>query len=259
MNLKKLRTNAGLSQAEVADKIGVSRATYLAWESSDREPRISEIRELARLFGISSGDLVEGRGPIELNVSFEKDMSQHKSEEVLEFRISVPQKKVETFVEVLLYILEKVGARPNVGETVVYKLLYFIDFDYYEKFEKQLIGATYIKNRFGPTPVEFKKIVEEMEERGELARVVSKYFMHEQKKYLPRRAPNLSKITAEQLRHIDDVLNRLAGFNATELSARSHKDVPWITAEEGKPIDYEAVFYRTPELSVRKDADSEYA
>jgi len=30
--------------------------------------------------------------------------------------------------------------------TVLYKILYFIDFDYYEKYEEQLMGALYIKN-----------------------------------------------------------------------------------------------------------------
>ncbi len=46
----------------------------------------------------------------------------------------------------LLYVLNKVGCKYNVGETVLYKLLYFIDFDFYEKYEEQLIGATYVKN-----------------------------------------------------------------------------------------------------------------
>ncbi len=45
------------------------------------------------------------------------------------------------FKEVLLYILGKVGSLPNVGETVIYKLLYFIDFDYFEMYEEQLIGS----------------------------------------------------------------------------------------------------------------------
>ena len=29
----------------------------------------------------------------------------------------------------------------------------------FAEFEEQLLGATYIKNHFGPTPVEFKKIL----------------------------------------------------------------------------------------------------
>ena len=45
-------------------------------------------------------------------------------------RISVPQKKLDKFKEVLLYILERVGSKSNVGMGVIYKLLYFIDFDY---------------------------------------------------------------------------------------------------------------------------------
>ena len=73
---------------------------------------------------------------------------------------------VKKFKEVLLYILNKVGAKPNIGETALYKLLYFIDFDFYEKYETQLTGAKYIKNYYGPTPIEFEKIVEGMEKRG---------------------------------------------------------------------------------------------
>jgi hypothetical protein len=73
---------------------------------------------------------------------------EQTQKEKQEIRIDVPQKNLKKFKEVLLYILEKVGGKPNVGMTVLYKLLYFIDFDYYEKFEEQLIGATYIKNHF---------------------------------------------------------------------------------------------------------------
>jgi len=44
--------------------------------------------------------------------------------------------EIEKFKEVLLYILGKVGSKPNIGQTVLYKLLYFIDFNYYEKYEE---------------------------------------------------------------------------------------------------------------------------
>jgi uncharacterized phage-associated protein len=149
-------------------------------------------------------------------------------------------------------VLSKVGSKPNVGETVLYKLLYFIDFDFYEKYEQQLIGATYIKNHFGPTPVEFKVIVDDMIRKGELEKVSSKYFNHLQKKYMPVRKPDLTKLKdARELQHIDEVLSRLGDKNATELSEYSHEDVPWLVAEENKSLDYEAVFYRTPKTSVR--------
>jgi uncharacterized phage-associated protein len=145
-----------------------------------------------------------------------------------------------------------VAGKPNIGETVLYKLLYFIDFDYYEKFEEQLVGATYIKNHYGPTPVEFKDIVEDMIKRGEIVKVTSKYFNHPQRKYLPVRAPDLTKLKdARELQHIDEVLARLSDKNAKELTEYSHEDTPWVIAKENKPLDYEAVFYRTPNTSVR--------
>jgi uncharacterized phage-associated protein len=178
------------------------------------------------------------------------DVSEKKEKQ--EMRIDVPQKNLKKFKEVLLYVLEKVGSKSNVGMTVIYKLLYFIDFDYYEKFEEQLIGATYIKNHYGPTPVEFKKIVENMETKGELETVRSKYFQHDQTKYLPRRESDISVLNAKEIKHIDEVLSRLSDKSATELSDYSHKDVPWITAEDGRPLSYESVFYRTKDTSVRE-------
>ncbi|GAJ05638.1 unnamed protein product, partial [marine sediment metagenome] len=38
---------------------------------------------------------------------------------------------------------------------------------------------------------------------------------------------------------------------ATEISNYSHKDVPWLTTNNGEIIDYESVFYRTKPYSVR--------
>ena len=75
-----------------------------------------------------------------------------KAEETM--RVSVPAINVQKFREVLLYILDKVGAKSIVDEIVIHNLLYFIDFDFYEKYEKQLIGATYKKNTFYPAPIE---------------------------------------------------------------------------------------------------------
>lgn len=244
-----LRKNQGISQAYVAEKIGVSRASYIEIEKGTKELTLSQAEKIAEIFNISLNELISGNIASPIKVTLQK---KTETEEKQEIRIDVPQKNLKKFKEVLLYILEKVGGKPNVGMTVLYKLLYFIDFDYYEKFEEQLIGATYIKNHFGPTPVEFKKVIESMEKRGELETVRSKYFQHEQTKYLPRREANISVLSANEIKHIDEVLFRLSDKSASELSEHSHKDVPWITAEDGRPLSYESVFYRTKDTSVRE-------
>ena len=247
--LLELRKINKLSQAFVAQKIGVSRASYIEIEKGAKELTLSQAQKIANIFNISIESFISGKKTSEIEVSFKKEKNEI---EIPEVRIDVPQKNLKKFKEVLLYVLEKVGSKPNVGMTVLYKLLYFIDFDYYEKFEEQLIGATYIKNHFGPTPVEFKKIVENLELKGELETVKSKYFLHEQTKYLPRRQSDISVLNAQEIKHIDEVISRLSDKSANELSDYSHKDVPWITAEDGRPLSYESVFYRTKDTSVRE-------
>ena len=223
--LLELRKKQGISQAFVAEKIGVSRASYIEIEKGVKELTLSQANRIAEIFNITLTELISGKQISDVKVSI-KDTAEKKEKQ--EIRIDVPQKNLKKFKEVLLYVLEKVGSKSNVGMTVLYKLLYFIDFDYYEKFEEQLVGATYIKNHFGPTPVEFKKIVESMESKGELETVKSKYFLHEQTKYLPRRESDISVLNAKEIKHIDEVLSRLSDKSATELSEYSHKDVPWI-------------------------------
>lgn len=252
--IKSLRLTRELSQEDVAKHLRVSRPTYVQIEQGGRELTVSEAESLADFFGISLTHLLarEGEGQ-EPHVTLQKDSPKIAAKPAL--RISVPQKNVQKFKEVLLYVLSKVGAWPNVGEVVLYKLLYFIDFNYYEKYEEQLIGATYIKNKFGPTPIEFKEIVRDMIAKEELDSVSTKYFTYTQKKYLPIRDPHMEVLNARELQMIDEVLELYGRRSAKELSALSHRDVPWMTAEDGKAIDYEAVFYRTPEFSVRRESD----
>lgn len=259
--LLEMRNSQGVTQDFVARKIGVSRASYIEIEKGTKELTLSQANTIAEIFNITFAELISGEKSSDIKVSIKdspekENKSLDLADDKQQIRIDVPQKNLKKFKEVLLYVLEKVGSKSNVGMTVLYKLLYFIDFDYYEKFEEQLIGATYIKNHFGPTPVEFKKIVELMETKGELETVKSKYFLHEQTKYLPRRQSNISILNAQEIKHIDDVLSRLSDKSATELSEYSHKDVPWIGTEDGKIINYESVFYRTPETSVRIYGDN---
>ena len=113
-----------------------------------------------------------------------------------------------------------------------------------------MIGAAYIKNQYGPTPVEFREIVKQMINK-DMIQVKNKYFDYPQTKYLPLRSPDLSKLKANEIAVIDGVLNKLSDMNAKQISEYSHNDVPWLTTENGEIIEYESVFYRTAPYSVR--------
>lgn len=50
--LKAVRVNASLSQAELAEILGVSKNTVANWEAGKTEPNIKQLRKLSELSGI---------------------------------------------------------------------------------------------------------------------------------------------------------------------------------------------------------------
>ncbi|MDP2820768.1 MAG: DUF4065 domain-containing protein [bacterium] len=251
--VQQLRKKNNLTQEFLASELGISRPTYIQIEQGKHDLTISQAKKLADIFGIVFEDFIQGK---DTSVMIEVKKSKKKMrEEKQEMRINVPQKNLEKFKEVLLYVLSKVSGKPNVGESVLNKLFYFIDFDYYEKYEEQLIGATYIKNHYGPTPCELKKIIDEMKKNKEIEEIKSKYFKFNQKKYLPLRNPNLDILSAREIGLIDDVLNRLSDKSASEIRDYSHGDIPFKIHKDGEKIDYETVLYRDEKYSVRSYDD----
>jgi len=246
--IRQYRESRGLSQEDLARLLGVSRPALSMIETGERKVSAEEIKRLGDIFGISIDAFFDERKDPRVVIAEARAEYKKASDEI---RIDIPRKNLGKFKEVLLYILNKVGAKPNVGETVLYKLLYFIDFDYYEQYEEQMIGATYKKNKFGPTPIEFQKVAERMVEAGELQKLPNKYFNYPQTKYLPLRRPDLSRLSGSEVEVIDRVLDRLSDMTATQISDYSHNDVPWVSTEEGGVIPYETVFYRTPAYATR--------
>ncbi|MBQ8885106.1 MAG: helix-turn-helix transcriptional regulator [Clostridia bacterium] len=55
--LKEVRKEKGLSQKEVAEKIGVAVSTYANWEQGRTEPGICDIFNLLSCFEIQANDL----------------------------------------------------------------------------------------------------------------------------------------------------------------------------------------------------------
>jgi len=254
--IKTAREECGLTQVKFAKMLNINRTSLSQIEKGERKITADETALVSKFLNIPLNILLDQNKDMQVFLEKE-DQPESAGMPEREIRIHVPQKKFNKFREVLLYILNKVGSRPNVGETVIYKLLYFTDFNYYEKYEEQLIGATYQKNNYGPTPKEFRKIVGEMEGK-DLEKVHSKYFDYPQTKYLPRREANLDLLNARELELINKVLNKFADMTAKEISDYSHNDVPWLTTAYGDIINYESVFYRTPEYSVRTYSEEDF-
>ncbi|AOP13614.1 helix-turn-helix transcriptional regulator [Bacillus sp. FSL K6-1109] len=52
LSLEALRVNAGMTQQDVADRLGVSRFTVMKWENGDVRPKEIVIYALAKLYSV---------------------------------------------------------------------------------------------------------------------------------------------------------------------------------------------------------------
>ena len=242
--IRNLRLEFELSQEKLAEMIGIPRPSLSKIEAGQREVSSSELAKLSEVFSVSADELLRPERKVaEVKAKYGSSGS--------------PKFNKEKFKQVLLYVLEKCGAKPNVGETVLYKLLYFIDFNYYELFEEHLTGESYRKIQFGPAPCHFSGVVTEMLEEGELKKCVAEYFNKKQKKYLPQVFADLRQLNAQEKEVIDSVLDALSSKNAADLTRYSHEDMPWKLVEDKELLDYESVFYRTPAYSLRSYPEGE--
>ena len=69
-NLIQLRKLKGMTQEDIAEKVGVSRQAVAKWESGETSPDLEKSRLLAEVLGVSLDDLVnyEPEGNLGMNV-----------------------------------------------------------------------------------------------------------------------------------------------------------------------------------------------
>jgi len=245
--IARLRKYRGYSQEELAKMVDITRPSLAQIEMGNRSVSAEEILLFSYYLEFSIDGFLSPNYEIEAEAIKDKSKKKKKVEE----RISVPKLNVHKFKQILLYILEKCAGKPNVGETVLYKLLYFSEFNYYEVYEEHMIGATFKKLPFGPVPQRLDAVLHQMEAEGELKMIKTRYFDLTQKRYLPLVKPDLSLLKASEKEILDQVINQLSDFSAKAISAYSHQDMPWKATKDGDIIDYELAFYREAPFSAR--------
>ena len=167
------------------------------------------------------------------------------------------QFKKEKFIAMLHYIIEKCGSLPNVGKTVIWKILYFSEFDYYELYEKHISGEKFLKWVNGPAPEDFNECIKELKREKKIKEEQQDFHGHRQIKYGSIQESNIDALNGSEIKVINKTINKLSSMNATQISEYSHQDMPWKSAKKNGEIDYEMVFYRDKVMSVREYNDKD--
>lgn len=154
------------------------------------------------------------------------------------------------YKEALLYIANVLGKIE--GMKKAYKLFYFLDFDFFEAYNRPFTGDTYKSLPMGPAPIYFTSIVQEL--------VAEKAMKIERKRTLPVHENDTTiyvptkrstyKFSKEEKQMLDRIIKQYGGMTGKDLERLSHTEVPYNAVEVGEIIPYEYSAYRdTPNLT----------
>ena len=82
MHLKEIREKQGLSQEELAERIGCHVNTIRRWESGQREPRASDIKRLSLALECTEAELLNGVNDGKIKVVISYDWEEYEKEEI---------------------------------------------------------------------------------------------------------------------------------------------------------------------------------
>ncbi|MBI2630855.1 SocA family protein [Candidatus Nomurabacteria bacterium] len=161
--------------------------------------------------------------------------------------MSLHRKKYQNAV---LYLCRKLKGEVR-GKKKLAKLLYFADFDLYEKIQKSITGDVYNALPMGPVPSSLEEITREMAKSKilEIEQVGEREGYNPTEVYKCLTEPDLSVFSGEEKKMLDRIVVKYGHLNGKQLEELSHAEAPYVGTELRKEIAYELAFYRGTDFS----------
>lgn len=134
----------------------------------------------------------------------------------------------------------------TLGKVKLMKLMYFLDFDFFEKYGKSVTGDRYVRMPLGPVPENAEKIINEMREEG-LVKITKQGMpenMDDKQLISPQKEASIEFFSKEEIQMLDEVSCKWEKFSGNDMKNASHGEAPWIATKPGSIIDYNLVYYR---------------
>jgi uncharacterized phage-associated protein len=147
--------------------------------------------------------------------------------------------------QVILFFLERIN-NVHLGRTKLMKLLYYVDFDHYERHGRTVTGAAYRKLPHGPVPQQAKTLIAQMEAKKLVREVRVKVKDYAQHRLITQARFDASAFSGDELQTLEKVAREWEDATGAQIEAASHVEAPWAATADGKVIDYELAHYRHP-------------
>ncbi len=154
---------------------------------------------------------------------------------------SVNAKKYEN---IILFFANKIK-NGTLGKLKIMKLLYFLDFDFFEKYGKSVSGDEYLRFENGPVPRMAEKFLKQMSGVG--IKICNKKVcegLRDQQHIEALKNFDITFFSKEELMMMEDVADKWEKFSGSEMKSASHGEAPWIATKPNGVIDYNLAYYR---------------
>ncbi len=220
--IKKLRTEKGLSQEQVATALGMSRPTYTAIESGKHDLDVEEAKKLASLFDIGIAELLSGIIP---------DIDKYKQ-------------------MILLYLRMNMSPDGKIPKTKLAKLLYLADFAWFYEHLESMSGMQYRRIAYGPVPDSFFRALDELEVSGKIMierktsddkdiLLVSETEMNSNE--------HLHKMGTAETEMIKKIAHKWKDKKTSDIVNFTHNQLPYFLCRENELIPYELITQEDPD------------
>ena len=213
--IKALRTKRGLSQAELAIKLGMSRPSYIAIEQGKRELTIGEFEKLPGILGVSREELEGGETP-----------------------------DYEKYKQMILAFL-RMGGRMT--KTKLAKLLYFADFGWFYYHLESMSGMQYRKIQYGPVADSYFRIIDEMFDGGEIDITQTKEGAMLISQTRSGAKIDLTKINKEEKVLVEKIGEKWKDKKTSEIVDFTHKQFPYLFANDNDIVSYDVFTQENPD------------
>lgn len=211
-----LREQSGLTQEEVASKLGISRQRWILVEKGERDLSTEELEILAALFGIDVADFFE------------------EIPNVMKFK--------QMYFACLKFAANEHG---NVPKTKLAKLLYLADFTNFFKSLEPMSGVKYRRLDYGPVADIFFSITDDLLESGKInidildrgAQMISSRTKEE----------DTSELSESELSQIKEICELWKDKPTQEIVNFTHEQKPWKMCRDGEYIPYSLIIQEDPD------------
>lgn len=213
--IKAIRIRKGISQAEIAKKLGISRTSYIAVEQGKKELTVGEFESLRNVLGVSREEFEGGEIP-----------------------------NYEKYKQMILAFLR---LNKSVPKTKLAKLLYFADFGWFYNRLESMSGMPYRKIQYGPVADTYFRLIDEMFDAGEISIEQTGNGAMLVSETRSGAKAGLSEISKEESKLIKDINEKWKGKRTADIVTFTHKQMPYMFAEDNDIVSYDIFTQENPD------------